>query len=243
MKHAGTVLVRWIYGTSAWIIFLVFALTTVLIAMILPGEKNRRRLTRAAARTVFTILGARPKTSGLQHLPSEPCVVVANHASYLDGIILHAVLPERFCFVIKSEMSGVPVAGFLLRRIGAQFVERFDARKGARDMRRLIGISQSGASIAFFPEGTFEKEAGLRRFRSGAFAAAISGGLPLVPVAIRGSRQMLPSGRNLPVPGRLEVEILPPVYHEQGEGDKKQLAAACRNSILEVLGEPDLTAK
>ncbi len=240
MPNAAVIVLRWVYGASAWVIFLVFALSAVFVAAFLPGQRNRRHLTRGAAMTVFTILGARPRTFGIDNLPDEPCIVVANHASYLDGIILHAVLPERFCFVIKSEMSGVPLAGYLLKRIGAQFVERFDARKGARDMRRLLGLAQGGASLAFFPEGTFKREAGLRRFKSGAFAAAMSGGLPMVPAVIRGSRAMLPSGRRLPVPGRLEVEILPPVHYERGAGDKKALIAQCRASMLEVLGEPDL---
>ena len=67
---------------------------------------------------------------GLERLPQVPCVVVANHASYIDGIVAAAALPPDFAFVIKKEMVRVPLAGLLLRRLGSQFVERFDRHKG-----------------------------------------------------------------------------------------------------------------
>ena len=113
--------------------------------------------------------------------------MAANHSSYMDGVILAAVLPPRFGFVIKREVTKVPLVHFFLRRIGSQFVERFDTRRGASDARRILALAESRQCLAFFPEGTFRAEPGLRRFQSGAFAAAVRGDVPLVPVVIRGS--------------------------------------------------------
>ena len=96
------------------------------------------------------------------HLPTGPCVIVANHASYLDGLVLKAALPARFCFVIKKEVTRVPIAGLLLRRIGSEFVDRFNRHAGGMDARRLIKAADAGQALAFFPEGTFLPHPGRR---------------------------------------------------------------------------------
>src|SRR5690606_27411584 len=111
-----------------------------------------------------------------------------NHASYLDGVALFAALPPSFGFVIKREMDRVPLAGLLLRRIGSHFVDRGGAAQGKRDARALLREARSGGGIAMFPEGTFQQEPGLARFKPGAFVLAANGARSLVPVAIRGTR-------------------------------------------------------
>ncbi len=84
-------------------------------------------------------------------------MVVANHASYIDAIAIVAALPPDFAFVIKKEMVTVPLASLLLRRLGSQFVERFDRHKGATDARRVLKLAATGQSLMFFPEGTFDE--------------------------------------------------------------------------------------
>lgn len=226
------------YGIFAAIAFTVVTVPTIALMLVIPGESRRRRLARRAAALVLKVWGTGPGVVGLANLPVEPCVVVANHASYLDGIILTAVLPPRFTFVIKREMTQVPLAHFLLRRLGSEFVERTDRNRGAVDARRIMQKAQEKRSLAFFPEGTFLPEPGLRRFHYGAFAAAKRGELPVVPVTIRGSRRMLPADRLLPVRSRIEV-IIKPRIDLPTESSLDDLLDACRRRILEDLGEPD----
>ncbi len=229
-----------IYGIFAAVTFAAIMVLTICLLAITPGQHNRRVLAHKIAALIFFVTGVTPRVSGRKNLPPGHCVVVANHASYLDGIILTAVLPPRFTFVIKREMAGVPFAGFLLRRLGSAFVERFDNRRGAIDARHIMQIAAAGQSLTFFPEGTFRREPGLRRFHNGAFAAAKRGHLQLVPIIIRGSRDILPAGRMLPVPGTLQVIIKPPVHPDQTTPTTQSPLEACRNSILEDLNEPDL---
>lgn len=231
------------YGLAAWLAFLAVALPLAVLLAILPGLARRRGATRQAARLALALMVARPRVTGLQHLPDGPCIVVANHASYLDGMVLTAALPPRFGFVIKREMTRVPVAHWLLRRIGSQFVERFDTRRGAADARRILALAESQHSLAFFPEGTFHPEPGLRRFQGGAFAAAVRGRVPVVPVVIRGTRRMLAGGTVLPRRSRLEVIVKPAVRHNGEDDAAARLRGVCRSSILEDLGEPDLLAQ
>lgn len=229
-----------LFGAWALLVFLLLTLLTLAMLTVTPGEDRRRRLVRIAARAVLALWGTRLCVEGLDLLPAGACVVVANHASYLDGIILTAALPPRFAFVIKKEMTRVPLAHFLLRRVGSEFVDRFDSQKGAMDVRRILQRALTHESLAFFPEGTFRPEPGLRRFQGGAFAAAWRAGTPLVPVVISGSRAMLPARRWLPRPGRLRVTLRPPILNPDRQQSPAELQQAARASILSRLDEPDL---
>jgi 1-acyl-sn-glycerol-3-phosphate acyltransferase len=230
-----------LYGIWFVTVFSCLSLVAIGLISVLPGQQRRRLMARQSARLVFLLTGAWPKISGIQHLPSHACVVVANHASYLDGILLTAVLPHRFQFVIKREMTQVPLAHYFLRRIGAHFVDRSDARKGATDARRIMQTATGGGSLAFFPEGTFRREPGLRRFQNGAFTIALRQGLPLIPLAIIGTRAMLPAHSWLPRPAKLAVIIKEPLLAES-TADPVQAREKCRQHILAELSEPDLHA-
>lgn len=232
-----------LYGVYAWLAFLVCVSAAALFALLVPGLERRRRWVAAAARAWFTAAGIRTEVRGYDGIPPGHCVVVANHASYMDGIVLQAFLPPRFSFVIKGELQRVPLAHFLLRRIGSRFVDRFVAAASMRGARRLLQAAAAGESLALFPEGTFLPEPGLQRFRHGAFAAAIKGELAVVPVVICGSRDILPAKHVLPRRGRLQVDILdaiPPT--DPAFGSARSLAEAARERMLAVLEEPDLAA-
>jgi 1-acyl-sn-glycerol-3-phosphate acyltransferase len=230
-----------LYAAYAWIAFFGCVLVAIMGALLLPGLERRRRWVTASARTSLWLCAISARIEGMERLPQGHCIVVANHASYLDGVILQAFLPPRFSYVIKGEMQNVPVVHFLLRRIGAKFVERFVASGSARDARALLKAAAAGESLAFFPEGTFVSEPGLGRFRPGAFAAAIKGALPIVPLAIVGARQVLPGGTLLPRPGRLTIQVLEAIPPDHAAfASSAALAETARQRILRVLGEPDL---
>ncbi|HWG77932.1 MAG TPA: lysophospholipid acyltransferase family protein [Steroidobacteraceae bacterium] len=240
---------RVVYGLYAWLQFLLVGLLALLALLAVGPLARRRGLLRRAARLTLALAGMRLHVQGLASLPSS-CVIVANHCSYLDGVVLAALLPERFSFVIKREMSAVPLAGLLLRRIGVEFVERRARHQGMRDTRRLLRQAQRGASLVFFPEGTFSHAVGLLHFHIGAFAAASRANLPVVPVAIQGTRRRLPPGRAWPAPGGIQVRVLPqiaacsaqPASAEQQGARARQLRERAREALLTALGEPDLAA-
>ncbi len=235
-----------LYGLYAWTLFLLLGAAVVPVLLLTRSLGRRRALVRATGRCVLRLIGMRLRVSGLERI-GTPSVVIANHASYLDGVVLQAVLPPSFSFVIKREMSAVPLAGTLLRRIGAEFVERQNRVRGARDARRLLRNAERGEALVFFPEGTFSSAVGLLRFHIGAFAAAARGGLPVIPVVIRGTRLCLPPGRILPHPGLIEVEVLVPIAGHRAAGEHEsdhaaRLRNAARAALLAALGEPDLAA-
>jgi len=180
---------------------------------------------------------------GAELLPNVPAVIVANHSSYIDGVLLKAILPTRFAFVIKKEMVRVPLAGLLLRRLGAEFVDRFNRHSGAMDARRLMRAASGGGSLVFFPEGTFTGRPGLARFHGGAFTIAARARMPVVPLVIRGARHVLRGDSIWPRPGRVRIEVLSPVFAPElpeHSAIANYQRDHSRAKILLALGEPDL---
>jgi 1-acyl-sn-glycerol-3-phosphate acyltransferase len=229
------------YALYAAITFLILGLALLVATLVLPGVYRRRAAARAVARAFLWLAGMPLRVRGLDRLAAGQCIVVSNHASYLDGLVFTAALPARFSFVIKREMSAVPLVGLFLRRIGAEFVERFDRHRGAADARRVLRNAASGHSLVFFPEGTFTRAPGLLKFHTGAFATATRAACPVIPAVVRGTRAALPPSGGLPRPGRIEIDILPPIEPQPGEPASAALRDRARQAILVELGEPDLT--
>ncbi len=230
-----------IYGGYSVAVFAAIICPTLLLLIFAPGLPRRRRLAKYAAASIFRFIGSPVELRGANHLDPK-AVVVANHGSYLDGAILTAALPENFTFVIKKEMQSVPLAGWLLRRLGSEFVNRENHQERTRAARRLLRAAEARNGLVFFPEGTFDEQVGLKRFRPGAFRAARRANVPLIPVAIRGARHKLPGGRLLPRPGPICVEVTPQLNCADYP-DATSLAAAARQAILAVIDEPDLDVR
>jgi 1-acyl-sn-glycerol-3-phosphate acyltransferase len=236
-----TYLLRILYGLYAWVVFTFCCLLALIATLVIPTAPLRHQLAARATRAIFILGGVPAKVHGLENLPDGHAIVVANHASYVDGMLLKGYLPARFSFVIKGEMRNIPIAHFLLRRSGSKFVERYEASGSARDARKIVKAAQGGDSLAFFPEGTFRKEPGISRFRAGAFVSATRGNIAIVPIAISGTREMMPAGRLWPWPVRPRFEVLPPITPDDPAFENhRELAEKARQQILAVLDEPDL---
>lgn len=234
---------RVLYNIYAITVFLTLSLLCLGVILLPLSVDARRAVTHWFARVLLITVGARVTIQGEDLLPAGACVVVANHASYLDGIVMKAMLPSRFSFVIKKEMSTVPLGGLLLRRIGSQFVERANRNSAASDARRMMKLADAGQALVFFPEGTFIGQPGIAKFHSGAFVIAARARLPVVPVALRGTREMLPNGQMLTRPGRIDVLVQPPIM-PLPDASPADTAASTRDEararIIVASGEPAL---
>lgn len=229
---------RLLYGLYAWVV-LLFVVFLVAACLLLPGLRRRRAAARWGAASVFRLIGSPVEVRGRIPTGDDVAVVVANHQSYLDGMILTAVLPPQYTFLIKGEMVRVPIASFVLRRLGSEFVDRSSSGQRQRSARRLVQAARDGRALAVFPEGTFDGAPGLKPFHLGAFRAAWQAGLPIAPVVITGARQKLPADTWLPRPGPLAVEFCP-IVASSGFADQFALVRVTRAAILQRLGEPDL---
>ena len=228
----------WAYGSVA-----LFAPPLWLAVVLAPGLKLRRRLARGIARFLFTWMGMPFRLEGGESLKTGgPRIVAPNHASYLDAIVLTALLPPEFAYVVKRELEKSFISRIFLRRLGSIFVERFDAAQSAGETRKVLDSLRRGESLVIFPEGTFRRYPGLLPFRMGTFAVAVDAAVPVVPVAIQGTRSLLRGGSWLLRHGRMLVTVAPAVRPEgSGWHAGVQLRDRVRAAILERCGEPDLS--
>jgi len=231
-----------LYASYAWLLFLILAPLTWLMVVMLPRPAWGWTVSRVMARLLVTLTGTPFVVHGLDNLPKNtPCVLVANHASYLDGIMMVAALSRQFGFVAKRELKDQMIPRLYLQHIGTEFVERYSVEQSMADVKSLLHILRSGQSLVFFPEGTFQRMTGLQPFRMGAFVLAAQAGVPVVPITICGTRSILRSEQWLPRRGAISITISAPIAPQ---GDDWSAAIKLRDAahveILKYCGEPAL---
>jgi acyl carrier protein len=231
-----------LYSAWGWVSVALFAIPIWLAVVLAPGLRLRRQVARLCARFLFAWMGMPLRLEGGENLRAGgPRIVATNHQSYLDGIVLTALLPPDFAFVVKRELEKSAFARVFLRRLGTLFVERFDVAQSAGETRKALEAVQAGQSLVIFPEGTFRRYPGLLPFRMGTFAVAVDANVPVVPVAIQGTRSLLRGDDRLLRHGRIQV-IAAPAVRPEGSGWHAgvQLRDEVRAAILGGCGEPDL---
>jgi 1-acyl-sn-glycerol-3-phosphate acyltransferase len=233
---------RLAFAAWAWSATVVLSPPAWLGALLLPKLSWRWKALRWASRTLFFLTGIPITARGAEQLADRPCVLVANHASYLDVLALVATLPRPVAFVAKAELRSAWYTRLPLERIGCAFVERFDRKRGLDDYRRIAAAAREGLSPLFFPEGTFRRAPGLMSFRMGAFACAVEADLPVVPIVLRGTRCILTSGSWFPRHGRIDVILTPPLIADAPD-ERWQAALSLRDRVraamLPLTGERD----
>jgi len=238
------------YAGYCWLVFTVLAPVVWLSVTLLPDLSLRWSVMRSCTRLLAKATATPVTVNGQEHLPADgsACVLVANHASYLDSYALVASLPVIFRFIGKSELAKNFFVRKPLENIHTEFVERFDIGKSVSGSRHLADVLQAGHALLFFAEGTFTRIPGLMPFHLGAFTVAAEAGVPVIPVAIRGTRSMLRADNWLPRRGSVHIDIGQAIHprdidKQAGKDDWKVAIALrkyCRNFILRHCGEPDL---
>lgn len=246
LRAAAAALPRWLYAGWAWAVFLILALPVWALVCAARRPAIARWTVHVASSLLLAALGARVPRLPADRLPARPHVLVANHGSYLDGVVLAAALPPRidYAFVAKREFAETRWTRWFFSGIGALMVERFDIRRGVEDVDAIVAALHAGRSVVVFPEGTFRPVTGVRPFRMGAFVAAARAGAPLATAALRGVREMLRDRTWRPRHGRPRLEI-GAVVAPSGPAwsDAVALREAARAEIVRLSGEPDLEGR
>jgi len=240
LRH-GRFLRATLYAVWWWIVVALSFTLAWLFVMVLPYLVWRWRAVRGIARTALTAVGVPVTTGGFDRIPRGDAMLAFNHSSYMDALVLSAVLPGEPLYVVKRELADQIFAGPFLRRLGALFVERYDISASLADTDAIIAATRQGRNIVYFPEGTFTRRAGLSGFYLGAFKVAAEAGLPVLPGVIHGTRSMLRSDQWFPrwTPLRIEVEdAIKPSGTDFAS--LLWLRDAVRKVILAHCGEPDL---
>jgi fatty-acyl-CoA synthase len=225
---------------TSWIVLVVLVSSPILWAYlaIRPSGRHADHVARRWSRIALALGGLRPRVAGLEHLRTlQSGILVANHASYIDPIVLMAAIPAEFHFVAKRALADYPLLGTVIRKAEHITIEKAgmsDRLAGADDVARRL---RDGERLVIFPEGTFVREPGLLPFRLGAFRAAVDTGRPIVPVAIAGTRHILPDGTWLLRRGPITVTIGAPMEpRAQGWPEMVRLRDAAVDDITRGCG-------
>jgi 1-acyl-sn-glycerol-3-phosphate acyltransferase len=238
-----------LYAGWLWLLLVLLAMPAWIGVALLPTRQARWRWAAGMARLLIRASGLPVSARGLERLPppDRPAVLVVNHQSYLDGLVLCALLPHPVMFVAKAELQDRFIARVFLRGIGARFVERFRHEQSVADAHAVTARLHEGETACYFPEGTFTRSPGLLPFRLGAFLAAAEAGVPVVPLTLRGTRSVLRAGTWFPRHGAISLIIDEPIPAATPVADERErfttaviLRDQARATILQRSGEPDL---
>jgi len=181
------------------------------------------------------------RVEGLEHIDrDQPYIFMSNHASLFDIPAVAWAIPHSMRWVYKKELSTIPFLGWALKAIGHIMVDRQNRAQAVESLRKSLKKLKGNTSIMIYPEGTRSKTGELLPFKKGGFYTAITSGFPIVPIAIRGSKEIMKKGVFRIHPGTITVEVFPPIpVGEYDTSRTNELKERVREIILRgVEGEP-----
>ncbi len=217
---------------------LVLTVTPLWIIVSFSSREQTSKWFRRWSRWIFRLCFCPLFVVGSQNLKEEPMVYVANHASYVDAIILAGLLPPHCNFIAKSELLKAPIIKTFMKQLDYIAVDRMDISNSKSDTDSIADSLKSGRSIMIFPEGMFSYATGVRPFKSGAFKIAVETKIPICPIAISGARKLLRSDDKLPKPAVIKVTIGEPIVPKASDWDEVvRLRDESRKIIAQASGE------
>jgi 1-acyl-sn-glycerol-3-phosphate acyltransferase len=223
---------------------IAFGLVSWTIALFETSGRKQIVVARAWARCLLRVSGVKVKVEGLEKIaPDGSYVFVSNHLSYMDTPVVLANIPE-FRFLAKSGLFKIPLLGTHLTTAGHIPVPRGDARAAVKTMTSAAQIiRERGISVLIFPEGGRSQTGELASFQEGAAYIAIRAGVPLVPIALQGTREVLPFGSGQVRSGSVRMRIGDPIPTDQLQlRDRGRITAEVRERIAGMLDEQPIRA-
>lgn len=232
---------------SVWVGLNLVVATVIIGSMTILAALARVRdarvydwASRGWSRWILRVSGAPVYVEGLHHVRGDvPQVITANHVSWYDVFALASVIPKRFRFIAKKELAAIPIFGTAWKVAGHVSIDRSDRSAAVRSLDEAgRRISEDNSSVVIFPEGTRSYTDRMRPFKKGAFMLAIRSGVDIVPVAVAGTRHVLPRGawrvRSGPIIVRFGEPVRPADY---GMERRDELIAEVRRRIVDMRGE------
>ena len=193
-------------------------------------------LARWWSRSVTTFAGVKVVIENRATLvPEEPYVFMANHASSLDIWAVFVAIPRRLRLIAKKQLARIPIFGWAMWAGRFIFIDRGNGVAARRSIQEAGRRIRDGDSVLVFPEGTRTRDGSLLPFKKGGFHLAIRAGVPIVPVALCGTRALMPRGSLLLRAGAIKVIIGQPIP-TQGLSDEDRINLPERvRGIVEVM--------
>jgi fatty-acyl-CoA synthase len=245
-KSAVTRLLEVLYGVYALAAFSAVLLPLWLLVSFTRDPKRAAQFVHGGARWMLRAARVPIQLQGGEILDqlakSGPWIFAPNHASYLDTLVTLACLPPNVRFVMKGEVRNMPFISSLAARSGQLSFDRSDPQARIRQSEEVNAALKNGESIVIYPEGTFTSMAGIRPFQLGAFKSAVDTQLPICPVSLHGTREILRDKTILPRRGKITVTFGPLVSPDPAADDDWHEIVRLRDATRQVIalnsGEP-----
>jgi 1-acyl-sn-glycerol-3-phosphate acyltransferase len=190
----------------------ILALPWLVLWTILTGNPDFMYGTAMkAVRFGNRLAGIRVLTAGLDNIPAQPCVFIANHVSNVDPLVFIPAIPRRVGILVKRELFRIPIFSAAMIRARFTPVDRGARESSGKSVSAAARILKEGLSYAIFAEGTRSPDGRLRPFKKGGFTMAIEAAAPIVPVSIAGTQRLLRKGSWIISPGAASVTFGPAV--------------------------------
>ena len=213
-------MLRKLYKIYAWLVFapilglstVFFGTATVILLFFLKPRLVSTLCGKSWARVNSFFTPMHVTVIGRENVdPRQSYVIVSNHQSQFDIFMLYGWLDIDFKWVMKQELRKVPAIGIACERLGHIYVDRSNREAALASINAAKQRIVDGTSVLFFPEGTRSRDKHMRPFKKGAFRMALDLQLPILPVTILGTRDILPSDTLDLYPGRATMIIHPPI--------------------------------
>ena len=225
-------------GTAA--VGITGTLSPVVSALSFVGEEAMDPVLNVWAKAILAASGVRTRVQGLENLPPGNFVLAVNHQSHFDALVLFAHIRRHMRFIAKQQLREIPVFGYALARAGNVFVDRTGSDADRTKLKASVTAVKERVSIVFFAEGTRSKDGQLRPFKKGAAILAIEAGVPLVPAALGGTHEILPSGK-IAIHARPAALVIGQPFEtaQLTLDDRERLTEQCHARVAECLAQAD----
>ncbi len=202
-------------------------LSAILSILVIPFDRKGRLyhwVGQRWSRGLTFICGLKLTVRGLEHLtPGQSYIYVSNHASLLDIPVITVGVPDQIRIVYKKELEKIPFLGWGLKWGSYIGIDRGSSADARRSLEEAIRIIRNGASVFMYAEGTRTLDGKLQPFKRGAFNLAVTAGVPVVPLTINGTFQVLPKGTLTIHPGPVELVFEHPIEVGPEQGKEAEL--------------------
>jgi 1-acyl-sn-glycerol-3-phosphate acyltransferase len=226
--------------TLVWAGVSTFVYGIIVIFSSLVSRRFARFIAKIWSVHLLKVAGIRMRVTGIERIDkSKKYVFVANHQSGIDIPLLIAGLPRFLSFIAKKELFFIPFFGWSIAAIGHIWIDRSNARKARESISRAVRkIQNDDVSLVIFPEGTRSETGEVGAFKKGSFTLPIEAGVDLVPVAIRGTRNVLPKKEMRARSGTVYLDIGEPMsVTNLTRNDKADVAEKVRSVIVAMVGK------
>lgn len=221
------------------ILITVLGAILALLTLLLPGQLGPRFVQPGWGRLFLAICGARLRVEGGADIdPAEPHIFLANHNSWLDIPVLLVSLPVPLRFISKDSVRWMPLVGLYMWLSGMIFINRGDRDKAQASLARAGHRIRKGLHIIAFPEGTRSRDGRLQPLKKGPMVLALEAQVPVLPVAVSGTRDLLPRASLAIRPGEVVVRIGAPIPTAgRGYEHRNELRAEVSGALAGMLGD------